>query len=250
MTVLSLGAGVQSTALYLMACEGLLENYSVDRAIFADTQWEPKAVYDHLAKLQALNAIPIDVVTAGNIRSDALASKQFASMPLHVVNASGGGAMLRRHCTYDYKIAPIRKRIQELRGTARATVLIGISTDEAHRAKPADVKYLEHRWPLLEMGLKRAHCVMFLKSRGWDRVPKSSCIGCPYHDDSFWLDLRDNSPSEFMDAVDFDRRVRTATRIDGDAYLHRSKKPLDLVAFHHDGQQNLFDHECEGMCGL
>ena len=41
MRVLSLGAGVQSSTLLLMACHGELE---LDAAIFADTQWEPQWV--------------------------------------------------------------------------------------------------------------------------------------------------------------------------------------------------------------
>jgi len=41
--VLSLGAGVQSTTLALMAAHGEIE--PPDCAIFADTQWEPRAVY-------------------------------------------------------------------------------------------------------------------------------------------------------------------------------------------------------------
>lgn len=44
--VLSLGAGVQSTTLFLMSLRGELP--PLDAAIFADTQWEPKAVYKHL----------------------------------------------------------------------------------------------------------------------------------------------------------------------------------------------------------
>lgn len=44
--VLSLGAGVQSTTLALMAAHGEIE--PPDCAIFADTQWEPAEVYAHL----------------------------------------------------------------------------------------------------------------------------------------------------------------------------------------------------------
>jgi 3'-phosphoadenosine 5'-phosphosulfate sulfotransferase (PAPS reductase)/FAD synthetase len=44
--VLSLGAGVQSTTLALMAAHGEIEPPHC--AIFADTGWEPRAVYDHL----------------------------------------------------------------------------------------------------------------------------------------------------------------------------------------------------------
>lgn len=46
-SVLSLGAGVQSTTLLLMACHGEFDEQPVE-AIFADTGWEPAAVYRHL----------------------------------------------------------------------------------------------------------------------------------------------------------------------------------------------------------
>ena len=45
--ILSLGAGIQSTALYLMSLNGEFEK-TPSAAIFADTQWEPKEVYEHV----------------------------------------------------------------------------------------------------------------------------------------------------------------------------------------------------------
>ena len=43
--IISLGAGVQSTAVALLAVHG--EIPPVEHAVFADTGWEPKEVYDH-----------------------------------------------------------------------------------------------------------------------------------------------------------------------------------------------------------
>lgn len=71
--VLSLGAGVQSSTVFLMSCRGVLPK--VDCAIFADTQWEPKEVYEHLAWLEEMgrqHGIPVHRVTAGNLRDDAI----------------------------------------------------------------------------------------------------------------------------------------------------------------------------------
>ena len=67
--VLSLGAGVQSTTLALMAAHGEIGPMP-DCAIFANTGWEPKAVYEHLAWLNSPNVLPfpVHIVTAGNIR--------------------------------------------------------------------------------------------------------------------------------------------------------------------------------------
>lgn len=90
--LISLGAGVQSTTMFLLAAEGRLPK--PDAAIFADTGWEPKKVYRHLARLEQEVAqtagIPIYRVTAGNIRNDALDPQhRFASMPLFVKNPGG-----------------------------------------------------------------------------------------------------------------------------------------------------------------
>ncbi|HYH68660.1 MAG TPA: hypothetical protein VD866_28465, partial [Urbifossiella sp.] len=69
--MLSLGAGVQSTTVLLMALHGESPD-PPDCAVFADTGWEPKAVYDHLDEMEARvgDRIPIIRVTAGDIRAD------------------------------------------------------------------------------------------------------------------------------------------------------------------------------------
>src|SRR5690606_6623803 len=43
---------------------------------------------------------------------------------------------------------------------------------------------------------------------GYPVPMKSACIGCPFHDDRYWRDMRDNRPEEWADAVDFDRQIR------------------------------------------
>ena len=68
--VLNLGAGVQSTALYLMAMEKSVP--AIGCAIFADTGEEPQAVYRHLAWLQSLQGPPILVRDAGSRLGDDL----------------------------------------------------------------------------------------------------------------------------------------------------------------------------------
>ena len=71
--VLSLGAGVQSSTVLLMSCVGELPK--LDAAVFADTGWEPRAVYEHLHRLEneaARAGIPVYRVSKGNIREDSL----------------------------------------------------------------------------------------------------------------------------------------------------------------------------------
>lgn len=257
--VISLGVGRQSATILHMALRGEL---LADVAIFADTGREPNAVYEHLGELINLTGakLPIITVSAGNIRDDVLSDndERFASMPFYTTNRSGNAGKLRRQCTKEYKISPIRQKVNELMGGKvrgrRVEMLMGITTDEIARVKPPNVQYITNYYPLIERRMTRHDCTLWLKRRGLSVPPKSSCIECPFHDDAYWRDLKDNSPDEFAEAVDFDKQIRRGKiRIDEDAYLHRSLVPLgkvDLSTAAENGQGDLFDSECEGHCGV
>lgn len=243
--VLSLGAGVQSTVLALMACDGTLPK--PDAAIFADTGWEPKRVYDHLDRLRAeLEAadIPLHVVSSGNIRADALDPEhRYCSVPYFVRNPDGSEGMGRRQCTSEYKLKPIKAKVRELLGYPHPTPVprgvfaeqwIGFSTDEIHRVRDTlDVQYSRPRHPLLELGMSRKDCARWLAAHGWTSVAKSACTGCPFHGNAQWRDMRDNHPGEWADAVAFDEAIRKGGArglpLNGEAFLHRSRIPLSMA---------------------
>jgi hypothetical protein len=248
-----LGAGVQSTTIYLAACEGRIPTF--DAAIFADTGWEPARVYQHLARLEAhgkeAGGPPIYRVSAGNIRDDALDPEhRFASMPLFVRNPDGSEGMVRRQCTSEYKLKPIKAKVRELLGYPHpkslprglfAEVAIGISTDEIGRARDSDVGYMRNVFPLLDLGMDRKACERYLTEHGWIGVPKSACIGCPFHGNRQWREMRDQHPDEWADAAEFDQAIRggsaraTARGKDlrGQMFLHRSRVPLDEAPIDH-----------------
>lgn len=172
---LSLGACIQSTALYLMACEDPKPWFDV--AIFADTGWEPAEVYAHLTRLEAVGTIPIRRVSSGNIRNDALdPAHRFASMPLFVKNPDGSDGMARRQCTSEYKLKPIKREVRRLLNCPHPTpvpkgvhaqVAIGISTDEIGRVRDSDVSYMRNVFPLIDLNLSRTDCERYLKAKGW-----------------------------------------------------------------------------------
>lgn len=268
--ILSLGAGVQSTTLLMLSAEGTLPK--LDAAVFADTGWEPAAVYEHLDRLDREVAqpagIPIHRVSAGNIRRDALDPEhRFASMPLFIKNPDGGDGMTRRQCTSEYKLKPIKAQVRQMLGYPHPTPVprgvyveqwIGISRDEFGRAKDSGIQYLHSVFPLLDIdgaadgreGWTRQDCIRYLRANGWASTPKSACIGCPFHGNAQWRQLRDEHPNEWADAVDFDRSIRAGNArgnangkpLLGEAYLHRSRRPLDQapidrVTAHEWGQQ-------------
>lgn len=267
--VISLGAGVQSTTLLLLANHGELPGGPVDYAIFADTGWEPKAVYEHLAWLEKVSEIPILRVTNGHLRSDALdATRRFAAMPLFVWNERGGEGQIRRQCTSEYKLTPIRRKLRELLGVgprdriAPGTVesLLGISLDEVERMKPSREQWITIRWPLIEKRMTRHDCTLWLERHGYPIPPKSACIGCPFHGNAYWREMRDRRPDEWADACEFDDALRTMPprrgergEISKNRFLHRRRIPLrdvDQTTSADAGQGDLFDEECSGTCGV
>ena len=264
LTVISLGAGVQSSTMAIMAAKGDLP--PVDVAIFADTGNEPKAVYTYLNYLSNILPFPIFKVRKGNIKDDMLNAKgksNFVVAPFFTQNKiTGKKGMIMRQCTNDYKIQPIRVKIRELCGVAKGKHFpknkyveqwIGISTDEVGRMKPARDKYILNRHPLIEAKMSRQDCIDYLKKNDILLPEKSACIVCPYHNDSYWHFMKTERPEEFAEAVDFDKQVRTITRKeDEQIYVHRSCKPLDEVEFNKDEtdkQLDMFNNECSGMCG-
>ncbi|MBE3206808.1 hypothetical protein IHE48_39095 [Frankia sp. CH37] len=258
---------MQSTTLALLAAEGTLPK--PDAAIFADTGWEPARVYRHLDRLEGEltgAGIPLYRVSNGNLREHTLTSPSGRiRLPVFTATAAGGGAPAVRECTREHKIRPITRKVRELIGyPGRARVpgdvwveqWIGFSTDEIQRVSgKSDAPYITSRYPLLDLDMSRRDCVRWLTARGWADTPKSACIGCPFHGNRAWREMRDQHPDEFADAVEVDRAMRARTvrvGLRGEPYLHRSLLPLDQAPIDHvtrtewrDRQGDLLDELAE-----
>lgn len=271
--VLSLGAGVQSSTMAL-----LYEHRELipmpDCAIFADTQGEPTAVYDWLLWLQQHLSFPIHRVSKGDLWTSAIqvrrtkdGQRTYIKTPLPVFTLEGiTKGMGSRSCTRDFKIDPINAKVKELLGRKRiyqrdgvlAHMLIGISTDEAMRMKPSRLSWIEAQWPLIDAGMSRADCLAWMEKNGYPKPPRSACTFCPYRSDEQWLAL---TPAEFEDASvkewELQAAYRVASAIRSVPFLHESRVPLSQVKFDPlrrrkmaADQCNLFNNECEGMCGV
>lgn len=250
MKVLSLGCGIQSSCLAFMSEKGEIDKY--DFAIFADTQNEPKSVYKYLSYIQDNVSFPVHVVTKGNLMEDFLGPERACSIPLYTKKeGEEKEGKLWRQCTQDYKLAPIYKF---LRSTAKSKekifMSIGISLDEIQRAKKSKRKYVENVFPLLENRMTRIDCRNWIQKNNYKLPVKSACIFCPFHSNSFWLDMRNNRKDEWKKAVEFDKKVRDIERIDSKAFVHRSLVPLDEVNLENPEQETFGWEECEGMCGI
>ncbi len=277
LTYLSLGGGKQSSTIAEMIVEGELPR--IDLAVFADTQDEPAWVYrqiEYLTKRLSLVDIPVKTVTIGNIYNDLMqATKRFAAIPVFSLqtNKDNSVGRLKRQCTPNYKISPIEKVIRGellLRGLAKKTkagairvnkgiqvrAIIGISLDEVERAKPNRTKWTTNTWPLLDNKMSVHKCVLWLQSHNLPVPQKSACLICPFHDNRYWRDLKDNHPDYWQHVVEFDNSMRGSNSkfrasAKGELFLIRQCVPLaeaNLSTEQDHGQMEMFDVCDSGHC--
>lgn len=267
--VLSLGAGVQSTAVYLLAMEGRIR---LDAAVFADTQDEPKAVYSHLEWLMNLGGPTIRTPSKGRLSRSLTTVEsakygkrtRFAAVPFFTMKPDGEIGQTRRQCSKEYKVEVvercIRRDIIGLKPRQRVPKHItvhqyfGISADEARRTIGIKKRVARPHFPLIELGWTRADCVRYLESRVPHEVPRSACVYCPFHSDAEWIKVR-SVPEDWALALRVDEALRVEGAIvnrnmDAQMFAHRTCKPLGEVEFRHERQFNMFTTECEGVCGV
>lgn len=269
LTYISFGAGTQSTALLVMSALGDHNVPKADVAFFADTGDEPAWVYETLAFYRdwaAQHGIPVETVShqhgslsARMLKRIAGQSKSASTIPMFTTGKDGTGAPLGRNCTRDHKMLPIQRAARaRLPKGKHATAMLGITIDEAQRMKDSIVPWCTNTYPLVDAGLTREECLVYLHGKGLPLPQKSACVFCPYHSDAAWIELRDLHPAEFERAAIFDDQIRDMSNagVHNPVYLHRSLKPLREVNFKppiDDGQLPLwsgFSAECEGMCGV
>jgi hypothetical protein len=247
---ISLGWGVQSFTLAAMSALGELER--VDAAVHADTRHERLSTYDFAARWAPwLEAHGVKVVTVCEPGTDPVNNGYGGvDIPAYLMGKRGKG-QIRRQCTSDWKIAPLRRWLQSNREKRPVELWIGISLDEYQRMKPSNRQYITHRWPLIERRMTREDCKAWLAGHGLEIPDKSSCVFCPYHAADDWRDLRSAGGDDWSRAVVIDESIRLA-RSGVQLYLHRSCVPLpavDLVS-PGAGQLSLWSEECSGMCGV
>ena len=274
--VLKLGAGVQSTALFLLA-RGPEAKLRFDLAIFADTGEEPAAVSAHLEYLRALGSPEIWVRSAGRLGDDLIhgrnsTGQRFVSIPAFTKNAEGKVGMVRRQCTAEYKIEVVNRAIRrELLGLKPRQRIpkdvavhqyFGISTDEAARAERAKkrfegVRHTVPHWPLIEMGWSRKDCLAYLRDKLPHETPKSSCVFCPYRTNQSWRHLKATDPDGWNRAVEIDTALRDKASVCNrgfrqELFVHRTCVPLAVIDFDAlapNALDPMSTGECHGMCG-
>jgi hypothetical protein len=261
----------------LMAAKGEITPMPV-AAIFADTGNEPASVYNWLNWLTSQLPFPVNHVWKErkgkrlSLADESLRMKVTAdgrkfsqtNVPVFTRNNDGGhGKVPFRSCTLDFKIDPLRKAQRILGDVKRGQKTVGviswqgISTDEASRMKDSRDPWVRNRYPLVELRMSRDDCLRWMREHDYPKPPRSACVFCPFHSNSEWRRLKTEEPEEFAKAVKFEKDLQTikaeSANFRTTPYLHVLRQPLDTIDFRNAedrGQINMFENECEGMCGV
>ncbi len=238
MRVISYGGGVQSTALLVLAARREINYTTFLFANVGDDSEHPAtlAYIRNIAAPYAINA-GLELHQLQRTRRDGttetlmerLNRPGIRSIPIPVRMANGAPG--RRSCTADFKIKVVGRWLRQHGATvdAPATVGIGISVDEIHRAnRRRSEPHEQIEYPLLDLRLRRDECERIIKDAGLPVPPKSSCFFCPFRTVDAWRQQRQAEPELFARAVALEETVngRRAALGRDPVYLTRFGKPL------------------------
>lgn len=235
----SYGGGVQSTALLVLAAQRQIDYPLFLMANVGDDSEHPDTIryVRDIAKPYAAEH-GIELVELDRTKRDGtvetlygrLVKEGSRSLPIPV--RMSNGAPGTRSCTMDFKIRVIGKELKRRGATEDnpATVAIGFSTDEMHRANRKRAQPWEiPAYPLLDLGLSRSACQALIARAGLPVPPKSACWFCPFHRPATWAEMRRDEPDLFDRSVQLERLLNDRRDQLGKdhVYLTRFARPLD-----------------------
>ena len=196
-TYLSLGAGVDTTAILLMP--DILKE--MDFVLFADTGGEHPETYQYMERYimpyLEENGKPLIIVQGEeNIGGSPVRVMEEAYLKWKMIPTRP-----IRHCTDKWKIKPMHKYLAEMYPNEDLRVIIGFAYDERHRMNTTKWKDQTPWYPLIEKELTRDDCMKIISNHGWEIPPKSGCFYCPFQRLDQWKDMRFRHPDLWQRAV-------------------------------------------------
>lgn len=261
MKILSCGAGMQSTALALMACANKLitegrtgelhftytEQVPIyDAILFCDLGLEPSWVYDQVHFIQKAcewAGMPFHIIES-RLYQDYLndfGKSRVTSIPFWSTDENGKKGKMMRNCTLDYKINLmirfVRLNLLGYRKGQRTKpedikaheMHLGFSKEEERRCRENSNRMFINRFPLCEMNLVRADNYAYIRDVWGLDTKASACCFCPFHTNFFFRFLKENHPEEYGKTMEFDEmleREQPNTKIRSKLYISRSRKRI------------------------
>lgn len=253
--VLSMGGGVQSTAMLFLVKDGVIPK--PDLVLHSDTGSELPETMDFIKNtirpLCSELGIPFYIVSS---HRGALHDYYMSKRSLPTIGI--------RSCTADFKIHPQRRFVRSIVGNGRGKKLVdfwlGITVDEENRAidkktgerrTTSDVKWSGIKYPLLDINYSRRGCENANKRHG-AVIGKSGCFMCPYMGKRSHLRVKELYPDLFDISLQMEVLQRKRMQEEGKLHRYGLCKEGFLEDIANLGEKYEEDSDCEsdGGCFL
>jgi hypothetical protein len=188
--ILSLGAGVNSTALLVLKELGKVDFESV---VFSDTGGEHPETYEFLDRVirpycDKLGVELFYIKRDGQPLYETYLEKRIIPTRMY------------RHCSDKFKIQPLKKFAMSNYPNQDIQFIIGFCKGEEHRAEKFCLSKFAS-FPLIDLGIDREGCKQLIKDAGLPVPIKSGCYFCPHTRVKNWKWLKRTHPELFNKAI-------------------------------------------------
>ncbi len=227
-TIWSCGGGIQSIAIAVLIVNGELPR--PDHAIMTDCGYDASYTIKYANEILRPEleeiGLPFTIIKSRDYTDVRLFMNDNDNddrllIPAHT-RKNGKVIKFASYCNSVYKTRPAIMWIRE-QGIKRCENWVGISTDEARRARSSGRKWISYKYPLIDLGLNRDDCAWLIGAHGWPRPERSSCVMCPQQSKDGWERMRRCYPADYERAREIEAEIRSRRP---DVYLHRDMTPL------------------------
>ena len=218
-----------------------------DYVVIADTGREAQSTWDYLEDIARplLAEVGVEVHIAPHSLSTVDLYAHNGALLIPAYTTLNGSGKLPTFCSTEWKRRVMRRWLRG-QGVDECEMWICYTISEVERIKPADVQWVTHSYPLVDLMLSQSDCESIILEAGLPLPHKSACWMCPHRNNEEWRVLRDEYPADWRRAVDLENEIQQG---DPHAWLHGDCVPLEVADLSVD---NVKQHtQCGlGMCWI
>jgi hypothetical protein len=179
-------------------------------AIFADTGYEHKVIYDRIELVQNW----VRNFHKNNFTIHVVKNKTYISLPTYIMHCKYYPSFTSRYCTRMFKIEPIDDYLEQYKDEG-VELMIGLNVEEINKrtgnygSKP----FIKYSYPLADNRISREGCKIILKKAGlMPQFPvymqRGGCIGCYYKSKKEYEAMALLNPDEFKIVQNIEENIQ------------------------------------------
>lgn len=200
---ISFSGGVESTTMCL------LFGGTAD-AIWADTGWEHKPLYDRIPLVEEA----VRAFHNNDFKIHVVKNAKYESLPEYIRLHKYYPSFRERLCTGRFKIDPIDDFLKQYKEEG-AELMIGLNADEAdaRTGNHGLLPFVQYSYPLIDNGITRAKCEELLNAAGLHPnfppyMKRGGCIGCYFKGKKEFRALLKLVPEEYNEVMELEEVIQ------------------------------------------